>query len=103
MLPQGLVILAAIQRELRRVQHDRVELPLIRQELPQVRERIGVDKLDAGLVEVGVLAGQRDGRLIQVDARHLSCLAELLGTQGEAAGVAAQVEHRSSASQSCET
>ena len=55
--------------------------------------RSACTKRDAHLVQVRVLLGQRDRLLVEIDADHLLGLAERLGVDREAAGVAAQVEH----------
>ena len=47
---------------------------------------------DAHLIQVGVLLGQLEGALVEIDADDLLGFAERLGVDGEAAGVAAQVE-----------
>ena len=61
--------------------------------VPQPGEQVGLHEADARLVQVGVLLGQGDGLLVEVDAHHLLGLAQRLGVDGEAARVAAQVQH----------
>ena len=53
-----------------------------------------MNHVEPDVVGVAVFASQRHGLLVQVDARDLAGLAADQGVQAEAAGVAAQVEHR---------
>ena len=55
--------------------------------------RSACTKRTRGLFSLAFCRGQREGLLVEIDADHLVGLAERLGVDGEAAGVAAQIEH----------
>ena len=61
--------------------------------LPRVGEGVGVDELEADLVEVGVAPGLLDRGLVQVHPGDIGRAAQHLGAEREAACVTAKVEH----------
>src|SRR5262249_28575916 len=78
--------------QLRRVEHDGVEMPAIGDHLAQVNERVGMHVLDADLVEIRVFLRQRERVLIEVDTCYVARLANALGPQTEPPRVATNVE-----------
>jgi hypothetical protein len=80
-------------REFGRIEHDQAEFLAGSADNVQVVEDIGADKGDVGKpVKLGILAGQRQGRLGHIDTDHFAG-AGLGRVQGEAAAVAKSVEH----------
>ena len=79
--------------QLGRIEHNHVVLPPLGEHLPHVRENVGLDETDADLVEVGVFAGQAERLLVEIDAGGLGRLAQPHRLHGEAARVAAEVQH----------
>ena len=88
----GLELDVAAVDELGRVAEDQVPRLAVLLHLADPGEGVGVDELDARVVQVGVPLGHLDGLLVEVDRGDLGGPGEL-GGDGEPAGVAAQVEH----------
>src|SRR5690606_34674954 len=84
--------LVAVAGHLGRVQHHGVVLLATGGGLAQPREDVGLDELRAHVVQACIALGDLDHVLVDVDAGDLGRAAGG-GVHGEAAGVAAQVEH----------
>src|SRR5262249_10541119 len=86
-------------RLLGRVEDDHVEPLPVRRDLPQPGEQVRLHEAHRGPVEARVLPGEFDGLLIQVHADDLVRPAQGPGVDGEAARVAAQVDHAPAAAE----
>lgn len=78
--------------QLRRIEHDDIELATRGDQVAHIDEGIGLDELATGLVEVGVFLGEGQRMLVEVDTDDFARAAELLRLDREAAGVATDVE-----------
>lgn len=82
----------AVVDEFGRIEEDDIPAVAVALFLTGPGEGVAVDPLDAGLVEVGVALGLFDGVFVEVDAGDLFGAAEDFGAEGEASGIAAEVE-----------
>lgn len=79
--------------QLRWIQYHGIPLLAVFDHLPQPSEGVRVDEVQACLVVVGVLLGLSDGFFIEINSCDVITAGLEFGGQGEAAGVAAEVQH----------
>src|SRR5437588_12985271 len=93
MLAGSFFKLGAGANELRRIEHDDVELAAGGKHIADIGEGVGLREFYAELIEVGVFFGELQWLGVEIDADNIFSAAKLLGLNRKTAGVAAQVEH----------
>jgi hypothetical protein len=88
---EGVVDLLAVAGLLGGIEDDDVETFAVGQRLAEPGKQVGLDEADPCLVQIGILLGQGDDLLVEIDPDDLPGGAGDLGTDSEAAGIAAQI------------
>ncbi len=99
MLARALFNLGAIANEFGWVEHDDVILFTAAQHVAHVSKRIGLCELNLYIIQRCVLLGGHQWVLIEVDAGDFRGLTELGRLNRESAGVAADIQHGSTATE----
>src|SRR3954453_14108178 len=93
MLAGSFFKLGAGANELRRIEHDDVELAAGGKHVADIGEGVGLSELHADLVEVGVFFGELERIGVEINTDHFLRAAELFGLNRKTAGIAAEIEH----------
>ena len=81
------------ENELRRIEHHHVPLFPVLLHLARIRKSVGMDKLQANLVQVRIALRLFQRDLVQVHTGHIGGAARDFGVERKAARVAAEIEH----------
>ena len=89
MLSRSLFQLRSGANQFRGIENHDVVLPAKGEHFPDIREGVGLDEVDANLVEMGVFLGKLERLLVEIDAGRFGRLSQPHRLHGESAGVTA--------------
>ena len=89
---RSFVEFGSVANQLGRIENDDIELPAVTDHVAHVWEDVGLDEVRFDGVELRVAAGDLQRMFVEINARDLGRVAEMLGRDREPAGVAAQIE-----------
>jgi hypothetical protein len=57
------------------IEHDDIELFVVSSHVPHVCESVGMDILDANVVDVSIFLGHHQSFFVEIDSDHIGCFA----------------------------
>jgi hypothetical protein len=88
--------------EFRRIEDDDVELFVVSSHIAHVGECIRMDISDSNVIDISVFLGHDQGFFVKVDSDNLGGLARFRGRDGEAPGIATNIEHTFPGGMTCQ-